>query len=415
MPRQLFTGLWRHADFMKLWSGQTISLFGSSIGSAAMTFAAILTLHATPFQLGLLSAARLSPGLLTGIIAGAWVDRLRRRPILIGADLARAVLLGTIPLAALLSLLRMEQLYAVTFLVSILTIFFDVAYESYLPSLIGRLQLVEGNSKLSGSASIAEASGFSAAGWLVQIFTAPVTILIDAISFAASAISIWMIRGREQARESHAKPDIRREIEEGWSAMLRHPLLRSTAACEFSKEFFGGMYGALVVLYMVRELGFAPGVLGTIWAVGGISSLIGAAMAGRLTRTLGMGPAMIGGLLLSSAALFLIPLARGATLAAGLLLILQQLAGDGAATVYQINEVSLRQGVTPERLLGRVNAGAQFLGLGAMLGGSLIGGWLAGSLGVRAMLFCGASGALLSTLWLLLSPVRTLRGIEGQT
>ena len=180
MLRRRFTGLWRHADFIRVWIGQTICVFGSLIGGPALAFTAILILHATPFQLGLLAAARLAPGFLTGLVAGAWVDRLRRRPIMIGADIARAMLLATVPLAAVLGLLRIEQLYVVTFLVSVLTILFDVAYQSYLPSLIARADLVEGNSKLSASASVAEVSGFALAGWLVQLFTAPITILIDA-------------------------------------------------------------------------------------------------------------------------------------------------------------------------------------------------------------------------------------------
>src|SRR5271163_4384945 len=194
MLRPRFTGLWRHTDFMRLWTGQTISVFGSLVGATAIAFTAILVLHATPFQLGILSAARLAPGFLSALIAGAWVDRLRRRPILIGADIGRGLLLATIPLAAILRRLHIEQLYIVTFFVGILSTFFDVAYESYLPSLIGRDQLIEGNSKLSASASVAEFGGLGLAGWLVQLFTAPLTILIDAVSFVFSAISVWLVR-----------------------------------------------------------------------------------------------------------------------------------------------------------------------------------------------------------------------------
>jgi len=403
-----FTGLWRHADFMRLWTGQTLSVFGSMIGATAMGFTAILFLHATPFQLGLLSAARLAPGFLTGLVAGAWVDRLRRRPIMIAADIGRAVLLATIPLAALVGFLRIEQLYIVTLLTSVLTIFFDIAYQSYLPSLIGQAELIEGNSKLSASASVAEVSGFGLAGWLVQIFTAPISILIDAVSFVVSAGFVSLIRAPEQPAEKNTQPNLRREICEGLQALLQQPLLRATAACRFSQEFFVGMYGTLVVLYMARDLGFAPGILGTIWAVGGISSLIGAMAAARVTRRLGIGPAMIGGLLLFGISMSLIPLAQGATLAAAGLLIMQQLFGDGAATIYQINHVSLRQAITPERLLGRVNASAQFLGLGGTLAGSLLGGLMGGMVGVRITLFLAALGTMLSTLWLLFSPVRTL-------
>jgi Na+/melibiose symporter-like transporter len=409
MWRRRFTGLWRNRDFLKLWTGQTVSVFGSWIGASAMTFTAILVLHATPFQLGLLSVARLLPGFLTGLAAGAWVDRLRRRPILIGADLGRAALLATIPAAAAARLLHIEQLYAVTFFVSVLTIFFDVAYQSYLPSLIGREALVEGNSKLSASAAAAETGGFAAAGWLVQLFTAPITILIDAVSFVVSAFSVRLIRAPEREPAREPGPGMHHEIAEGIRVVLQDRLLRSLALCTLTKEFFAGIYGALVVLYMVRGLGFAPGILGTFWAVGGVSSLIGAAVATRANRRFGMGPATISALSLYCAAMFLIPFARGAAFAAALLLILQQIVGDGPAAIYQINQLSLRQAVAPERLLGRVNASAEFLSLGAMLAGSLLGGVLGEAIGVRATLFLGAGGSLISPLVLALSPVLETR------
>ena len=289
-----------------------------------------------------------------------------------------------------------------------LTIFFDVAYRSYLPSLVRREELIEGNSKLSASASVAEVGGFSLAGWLVQILTAPIAVLIDAISFVFSAVSVWLIRAPEQVAAREEEPNMRREIAEGLRAILRHPVLRATATCTISQEFFGGIYGALVVLYMARNLGFAPGILGTLWAMGGISSLAGAVAAGRVTRRIGIGPAMIFGLLLSSISMFFIPLAEGATLTAALLLILQQLSGDGAATIYHINQVSLRQSIAPEHLLGGVTAGMQFVGLGATLAGSVLGGLLGETIGVREALFLGATGVLLSTLWLVFSPVRKL-------
>jgi MFS family permease len=407
--RLRFTGLWHNAGFMRLWIGQTISVGGSLIGRAAMSFTAILVLHATPFQLGLLLATSLVPGFLTGLIAGAWVDRLPRRPILIWADIGRAALLATIPLAAVLGLLKIEQLYVVNFLVSILTIFFNVAYESYLPSLISRTELIEGNSKLSASASVAEVGGFALAGWLVQLFTGPITILIDAISFVVSAVFVGLIRTPEKPTAQNEHPNLLLEITEGLRSLLLNPTLRTTAACTISQEFFVGIYSALVVLYMARDLGFAPGILGTIWALGGISSFIGAVTTDPVIKRFGIGPAMIAACLVSGLAMIFVPLAQGATLTAALLLILQQLFGDGTATIYNINQVSLRQAITPERLLGRVNASAEFLGLGATIAGSLLGGLLGGIAGVRTMLFFSAFGTMLSTLWLVFSPVRRLR------
>ena len=413
--RLRFTGLWRHAGFMNLWIGQTISVFGSMIGGTALSFTAILVLHATPFQLGVLAAAHLVPAFMAGLIAGAWVDRARRRPILIAADLGRALLLATIPLAAFLHLLRIEQLYIVAFLVSILTIFFDVAYQSYLPSLIRREDLVDGNSKLSASAAVSEISGFGIAGWLVQIFTAPIAILIDAISFVFSAVFVGLIRTTEPAVPATDRQSMRREIAEGLGEVLRNPLLRATAVCTVILDLSGGVYGTLVVLYMSRGLGFEPGILGMIWAVGGISSFLGAVAAARTTRRFGIGPAMVFGLLLMGISQLFIPLAEGATLVAALLLIAQQLTGDGAFTIYEINQVSLSQSVAPERLLGRVNASMQFIGLGATFAGSLLGGVLGETLGVRTTLVLGACGTLLAALWLVLSPVRALKVAPAPT
>ena len=410
-----FTGLWRHPDFMKLWAGQTISAFGSLIGGTALHFTAILFLHASAFQMGLLAAAGLAPGFAAGLVAGVWVDRLRRRPILIAADIGRAVLLGTIPLAAFFDHLSIEQLYVVAFLNSILTVFFDVAYQSYLPSLVSREELLEGNSKLSASASVAEVSGFGIAGWLVQLFSGPMAILLDAISFLVSVVSVAAIKAPESAPvRVHVRGKIWQEIGEGLREVLRNPLLRTMSGCTFLHEFCGhGIFGAVVVLYMSRELGFAPGILGMIFAVGGISSLVGAVVTMPATRRLGVGPAMVVGLILSTLSSFFIPLAQGATLLAAVFLIAQQLMGDGGFIVYEINQVSLRQALAPERLLGRVNASMRFVAQGALLLGSLTGGLLGELIGLRTTLVMGACGALIAALWLALSPVRSVRWTDA--
>ncbi|MDQ3855187.1 MAG: MFS transporter, partial [Chloroflexota bacterium] len=380
-----FAGLWRHTDFLKLWTGQTISEFGSLIGGTALQFTAILVLKVTPFEVALLSAFGLVPALLAGPVAGVWVDRLSRRPLLIAADVGRAVLLATIPVAWLLHALRIEHLYVVAFAVGILEILFEVAYRSYLPSLVRREDLMEGNSKLSASNAVAEVGGFGIAGWLVQLLTAPLAILVDAVSFVVSALSVWLIRARETRPEpSGESASMRREIAEGAREVLHHPVLRPLAGCTLILELFGGMYGAVVVLYMVRGLGFEPGILGMIWGVGGASSLLGALLATRLARRWGIGPAMIGCLVLAGFGSCLIPLAEGATLLSAALLIAQQLTGDGAYTAYDINQLSLRQLVAPERLLGRVNASMRFVGLGATLLGTVAGGWLGGAIGLRA-------------------------------
>ena len=402
------SGLWRHADFLRLWSGQTISVFGSMIGGTALSFTAILFLHATPTQLGVLGAMQIAPALLAGLFAGAWVDRLRRRPLLIAADIGRALVMATLPLAAVLGGLHIAHVFAVAFATGILTMLFDVAYQAYLPALVGKPDLVEGNSKLSASAAVAESAGFGVAGWLVQALTAPVAVLIDAASFVVSAVTLGMIRTREPPVVRQERPNMYREIAEGLRTVWRHEMLRSLATVELLHNLAGGVWAALVVLYMSRGLGFDPGVLGMIWAVGGVSSFVGAALAPRVTRRLGPGPAMVSGLATFGLSQLLVPLASGATALSAVLLLVQQL-GDGFYTIYAINEVSLRQCLVSERLLGRVNATIRSLGLAAVLVGSLLGGLLGEALSVRLMLAVAAGCTLAAAGTLALSPLRSVK------
>lgn len=436
--RLKFNGLWRHKDFLRLWAGQTVSVFGSMIGGTALSFTAILFLQATPFQLGVLNAMETAPALLAGLFAGAWVDRVRRRPLMIGADLGRALALATIPLAAALGGLRIEQVILVALATSVLSIIFDLSYQSYLPGLVGKDHLVEGNSKLSASAAVAEFGGFSLGGWLVQIVGPPLAVLFDAVSFVVSAVSVGVIRAREEEpghrkgrketqsedeeetaeREegrSHAEhgieeggedesTDLRREISEGVQVVLGHSLLRASAGVIVLQNLMGGVYGALVVLYMSRGLGFEPGLLGMFWAVGGITSLVGAALTPRITRRLGAGKVMTVGLLVSGISMLMIPLASGATLLSAVLLIAAQF-GDGFYVIYEINQVSMRQEITEARMLGRVNATMRIAGLGAALVGALTGGVIGQWVGVRPVLFAAALGTLAAGAVLGLSPL----------
>jgi MFS family permease len=405
-----FGGLWRHPDFVKLWAGESVSQFGSLVGGIALGFMAILVLGATPFEIALLAICSRLPGFLTGLVAGVWVDRLHRRPIMIVADCGRAVLLASIPAAALLGILRIEQLYVVAFLVGILTTFFDVAYQSYLPTLVPRADLVEGNSKLAATAAAAEVGGFGIAGWLVQIFTAPLAILVDAASFLVSAVCIALIGAAEPApSERPREQGALREAIEGLRTVLEHPYLRATAGATMIFQLSFQIYGAVISLFALRELGFAPGVLGMIYGVGGISSLLGSILAARAGRRLGIGPAMVLGGLAMGISMFFVPLAPGATVLGASLLLAQQLFGDGCYMVYDITELSLRQTITPDHVLGRVNASVRAGGLAAMLVGSLAGGILGGAIGLRPTLAIGACGTILGAVWLALSPVRSLR------
>jgi MFS family permease len=404
--------LWRNPSFVRLWTGETISAFGSLIGRTALPFTAILVLDAGPLEIALLSAAELVPAFLAGPFVGVWVDRLRRRPIMIAADVGRFALLGTIPLAHVFDALTMEQLYAVAFFVGILTISFDVAYLSYLPTLVKRDQLLEGNSKLAASSSVAEIGGFSLSGWLVQLVTGPVTILIDAVSFLFSAAFVAAIRAPEPPpAPTEERTSVREEFTEGVRFLVRDPVLRPLAASAVTLELAWRLFGAVFLVFVTKDLGFKPGLLGMTFAVGGVSSLFGALLARRSADRFGLGPSMWGGLILVSVSMLFIPLAQGATAVAVALLVAQQLVGDGGATVFEINQVSLRQSVTPERMLGRVNAAIRLTSLAAMLLGALIGGVMGETVGLRPTLIAGAGATFAAALWIIASPARGMRGV----
>ena len=414
----LRTGLWLHRDFVRLWAGQSVSMLGTMIGRPAMSFTAILVLYASPGQVALLAAMDIVPGLLVGLHAGAWVDRMRRRPILIGTDLARFLLLLTVPAAALLDALHIQQLYVVAFAVSMLSVFFNVAYQAYLPSLIKKDQLLEGNSKLAAGAAVAEFSGFGMAGALVHLLTAPFAVLIDAFSFLVSAWAVRAIRAPEPA-PAHVgvQQPMLQEIAAGVREVVRQPLLRALALCNISMDVAGGIFGALVVLYMSRDLGFSPAWLTPIWAVGGFASLLGATYAGRVTARLGVGPALIVGVLGTGVGMLFIPAATpthaGATFLAAGFLVAQQLVGDAAATLFDINQSTLRQQLAPAALLGRVSATLTLGKQSAALIGTLLGGVLGTLLGVRETLVVAGVVTLLSALWLALSPLRHVQLLPG--
>lgn len=404
-----FDGLWRHPDFLRLWAGETISVFGSLIGRTALHFTAILVLDARAYEMAILLAAGIIPELLVGPVVGVWVDRLRRRPIMIVSDIGRALLLASIPLAYAFDALIIEQLYVVAFLTGVLTMWFGVAYRSYLPSLVRREELLEGNSKLTASDSVAEVGAFGVAGWLVQLLTAPVAIFIDAVSFLFSAVFVGLIRKPEASPSPHGEREgMLREAAKGLGTIVGNPVLRTIVVSESVLHLSFGIFAALFGLYVIRVLDFEPGVLGMIYAVGGASSLAGALFAGRAAARLGTGPAMIAGLAVLGASMMLVPLAEGGPVVLAAFLIAQQL-GDGGMVVYDINQMTLRQTITEDRLLGRVNAAMEIAGHSVWLIGVLAGGLLGETIGLRATLVLGAGAMLVAALSLVLSPVRSLR------
>jgi len=409
-------GLWRNPDFMKLWTGRTISEVGSRISREGIPLTAVLMLDAQPAQLGILGALASAPVLVLGLLVGVWVDRVRRRPVLIGVDLARAAVLATIPVAAALGLLRVGLLYVVIAVMGALAVVFEVADQSYLPSLVEREHLVEGNGKLGASSSLAEIAGPAVAGGLIQLLTAPIAIAFDAVSFLVSAVSVWLIRKPEPPSSERPSPTPRRvlaEINSGLRLVLHDPRLRALALGTATRAFFGSFFGALYALYAIRMLGITPAVLGILIGLGGVGALPGTLLAGPLARRYGIGATLIGSFLASTLFAFLIPLAPGPGLLAVACLAIAQLFGDSALAVYLVTEVSLRQVITPDHLLGRMNASVGFL-VGALVPlGALLGGALGGRLGVRATLLVAALGGLCSVGWLFWSPLRTMQQVPA--
>ncbi|MBA4180310.1 MAG: MFS transporter [Anaerolinea sp.] len=412
--RPSFTGLWRHPDFVRLWAGETISVFGTLIGGLALSFTAILWLDATPLALSVLAAAQLVPGFAVGIVAGVWVDRLRRRPIMIAADVGRFLALATIPLAAVFDLLTIGQLYSVALTTSTLTVFFDVAYQAYLPTLVTRDELVEGNAKLTASASVAEVASFSLSGWLVQLLTGPGALLIDAVSFLGSALFLARIKAAEPPRAPvEGRESIWREARDGLRVVARDPVVRSLAVANVTLSCASRMVGVVFLLYLYREVGFDPGVLGMIFAVGGVTSLAGSFLAGRSHLFGGLGPALVLSVFMRAAGMAFMPLASSVSVAGTGLLIGNQVVTDPAWTFYEINDVSLRQGVTPHEVQGRMFASVRFLEFGAMLLGAAFGGILGQTVGLRETLFVAVGLTSLAGVWLALSPVARLRAMPA--
>ena len=414
MPPSL-TGLWRHPDFLKLWAGQSVSMTGTQITALALPLTAALVLDATAAQMGLLGALGTLPFLLIRLFAGVCVDRLRRRPILIASDLARALLLASIPLAAALDRLRIEHLYAVALFTGLLTVFFDVAYQSFLPSLVERRHLVEGNSKLEISSSTARVVGPGLGGVLVQVAGAPAAILADSLSFLLSALFVGAIRRTEPPPVAKAgRRSVWSEIGEGLRVTLRHPLLCPIMASTALSNLGSGIVAAVFVLFVTRTLALEPSLIGLSYAAGSLGAVAGAALATRLTRRFGLGPSLLAGKLLIALSALLIPLAGGPVSLAFLVLTVSRFFGSGGTVVSNVNQVSLRQAITPDHLQGRVNATNRFLVWGTLPLGTLIGGVLGELAGIRPTIAVGAAGMTLAAVWLRFSPLATLRDTPAE-
>ncbi len=405
-------GLWRHRGFTLLWSGQAVSEVGSQVTFLALPLLAALSLHATTFQVALLSAASSAAFLLVALQAGVLVDRARKKRVLVCSDLLRALVIATVPLAQVLGVLTIWQLYVVAFATSVLTVFFDVAYQSYLPVLVSTEQLVEGNSKIGASQSFAEFAGPGLGGLLVSAVGAAYAVLLDAVSFAVSTAATAAVADPEAPPATRAAGiRLRTEIAEGLGFVLAHPILSKVVGCTATGNFFRAMWGSLEIVFLVRVLHASPRVVGVVFALSAVGGLAGAGVCARLTRAVGSAR------IIWLSELVVIPfLFAGPSAFPGygvLLIAVSGFATGMMGVVYNVAQVSYRQAVTPAHLLGRMNASTRFIVWGVMPLGALTGGAVASIIGVRPTLYATAAGGSLSVLWVIFSPLFGMRDVPG--
>jgi MFS family permease len=402
--------IWRNGAFVRVFTAASVSIFGSLVTRTALPFAAILVLGAGPLEIAAIRACEIVGGLAVGLVAGAWVDRLRRRPVMIAADIGQAVILASVPIAALTGWLSIPQLVVVALLASAFETAHNAADNAYLPTVVEREHLVDANSALTASRSVAEFSAFSISGFLVQIFTAPIAIAIDSISFLVSALVLGTIRRPEAApRPPAGREPLIAEIREGLRPIARSATLRAIAAASSGSHFLWGVFGSLYLLFASEELGLDPATIGLIAAIGGASSLVGAVLAGRLSRRLGIGPTILLGLVAFTAASALLPLAPAGSIAIAIVVLVIAQVGDLGATINEINELSLVQSIVPNNLMGRVSSSLEFLTHSWLLVGTVVGGVVGEWFGIRFALWIGVLGGVAGIAFLWLSPLRTLR------
>jgi len=402
--------LWRQSDFMYLWAAQAISQIGSQISFVALPLVAALSLNASPVEMGMLTAAGFLPSLLVSLHAGVLVDRHRRRPILVSGDLGRVILLGVVPLAWAIDLLSMELLYIVTLCAGVLTVFFDLAYQAFLPAVVARDRLVDGNAKLELSRTAAEIGGPPLAGGLIHLLTAPFAIALDAFSYLLSASFLSRIRVDESppARSSDA-PRVMVELVEGLAVIGQDARLRAVVGSRGILGFFNAMLEAVFVLYITRPLGLGPGAIGVIFGIGSVGFLVGALLPERASRRFGLGAVTAGAVALVGLSDLLVPIVSGSRIVVVLMLIVAQFSFGLGLTIFNVNQASLRQAVVPLHLQGRASATSRFLASALAPLGALLGGVLGETIGSRETLILAALGELLAAAWIWRSPLRTMR------
>jgi MFS family permease len=408
LPR--LRGLWRHADFLRLWGAQTVSVFGDQVTLLALPLAAVLVLDASPAQMGLLTAAGWLPHLLFSLAAGVWVDeRQRPRALLVAADAARALILLSIPIAYAFDALTMAQLYAATFLVGAGTVVFDLTYTTYFPLIVPRRHILEAQSKFMTTRSASYMGGPPLAGFLVQLLSAPVAILADALSFLGSAALLLRVRNPTPERTEHRERDpLRTRLAGGFRFLFGQPILRASLGCATTLNFFTFAVQAVLVLFLSRELGLSPGVIGAVFAGGALGGLLGAVTAARVGSRMGYGPTVIVGSVLFPAPIALFALATGPEPVVIATCVAAEFLSGLGVMFFDVNLNSIQVLLTPQRLRARTSGVHRTINYGIRPVGAVLGGIAGSAFGLRETLIASAIGATLSVFFVWFSPLRTL-------
>ncbi len=414
--------LWRQRDFVRLWSAATVSVVGSQVTLIVVPFIALTMLHASVFQVSLLFAAEMMPFLLFTLPAGAWLNRVRRRPVLIGADIGRGVVLMSIPVAYVADALTIWQLYVVAFVTGTLTAFFDVADQSYLPAILEREDLVDGNAHLQLSYSVAQIGGPTLGGNLMALVAAPFAIAIDALSFFVSGAFITSIKRLEERPTRRLDDDgrptsMQTEIAEGFRYVLGNRYLRPIAACTAISNLFSAALFSVFPFLIWNELALPPAFYGSVMGLASVGFLAGAALSNRLPRAIGLGPTIIVSAGLSTPAFLLMTLTPASLNVAAVTLFVGWFVAGLSQVVYNVAQISLRQAITPPEMQSRMNATMRFIVWGTIPIGSVAGGIMATVMPVRTALILAALATFISFLPIVLSPLRSLRDMpeDGAT
>ncbi|ELS56298.1 MFS transporter [Streptomyces viridochromogenes] len=410
------TSLWRHADFRNLWLGLTASMFGAKVMAVALPLIAAVSLNTSPFEMGLLVAAETLPYLFVSLFAGVWLDRSAKRPILVLTDVVRAAVLLVVPIGWAADFLSFPLLLTISLAVGVCTVVSDIGSASYLPLLVERKDLIEGNSKLELSGSVADIGGNALGGGILQIVSAPFAVIINSATYLVSAVFTLLIRHREappaqpEPADGQERVGIWREIAEGAVPVLRNKVVRTLVTATLVFNLFTLLIEPVFLIFVTRTLGLEPFYLGLIFAASGAGALVGSLLADRASQLLGVGRAMVFSLLLAGVAALLIPLATQVPKSMAPLLIVPMHFIDAVMViVYNVNQRSLRTAVTPDRLQGRMNASIRMIVMGVSPIGAVLGGLFGGWIGAPQTLVLGAVGILLAGVVIVLSDVREVK------